>query len=78
MKTRLLAFLLATIMTVSLFAMTTFAANDERPTDRASGEAIVTRAEEVTWYYRNYNGHVQKRLWSNTYGYWLTDWINVD
>ncbi|RHO56126.1 hypothetical protein DW094_05745 [Ruminococcaceae bacterium AM07-15] len=32
------------------------------------------RAEEVMWFYRNYNGRLQKRLWSVTYGKWLTDW----
>ncbi len=35
---------------------------------------VEERAEEVVWYYRNYNGRLQKRLWSVTYGKWLTDW----
>jgi len=35
------------------------------------------RAEETVWYTRCYNGLLQKRLWSLTYGYWLTDWITV-
>ena len=35
------------------------------------------RAEETTWYYRVFFGMVQKRLWSLTYGKWLTDWIDV-
>lgn len=33
------------------------------------------RAEEVEWVYRVYNGNLEKRLWSNTYGVWKTDWI---
>ncbi|MCI9317734.1 MAG: hypothetical protein HFF67_06815 [Oscillospiraceae bacterium] len=37
---------------------------------------IVPYAEETTWYVRIYNGQPQKRLWSNTRGIWLTDWID--
>ncbi len=33
------------------------------------------RVEEVGWIYRNNNGVIEKRLWSYTYGRWLTDWI---
>ncbi len=40
-----------------------------------SGES--TRAEETIWYFRVLNGIVQKRLWSLTYGRWLTDWIDI-
>ena len=38
----------------------------------------VSRTDEVTWYTRTYNGKQQKRLWSNTYACWLTDWIDCD
>ena len=37
---------------------------------------IETKVERVEWRYRTYNGVRQKRLWSITYGRWLTDWIN--
>lgn len=40
-------------------------------------ESIVLRAEQTKWYYRVYNGKLQKRLWSETYAKWLTDWIDV-
>jgi len=33
-----------------------------------------TRAEETTWVYWKHDGIVERRLWSITYGYWLTDW----
>lgn len=36
-----------------------------------------TRSEETAWYFRVYNGILQMRLWSLTYGRWLTDWIDV-
>lgn len=36
------------------------------------------RAEETKWYYRiTGDGLLQRRLWSITYGYWLTDWITI-
>lgn len=35
-----------------------------------------TREEQFMWFYRMYNGVPQKRLWSITYGYWVTDWID--
>lgn len=37
-----------------------------------------TRQEEFIWYFRMYNGREQMRLWSITYGYWVTDWIDCD
>ena len=33
-----------------------------------------TRAEETTWVYWRHDGVVERRLWSITYGVWLTDW----
>lgn len=47
-------------------------------TDSVSDSPISTRVEEVGWYYRINNGVMEKRLWSYTYGVWLTDWIPVD
>ncbi len=35
-------------------------------------------AEEVEWYYKKIGGIMHKRLWSSTYGRWLTDWIPKD
>lgn len=36
-----------------------------------------TREEEFMWFYRTYNGRRQRRLWSLTYQYWVTDWIDI-
>ena len=36
-----------------------------------------TRAEETIWYFRYVNGRTQMRLWSLTYGKWLTEWIDI-
>lgn len=41
------------------------------PEDEAG---IEVHAEQTEWYYRTYNGNKQRRLWSITYGKWLTDW----
>lgn len=38
---------------------------------------ISPQAEEVAWYYRYVTGGIQKRLWSRTYGHWITAWIWV-
>ena len=43
----------------------------------AGGDEI-NRQEEFMWFYRVYNGKDQKRLWSVTWGYWVTDWIDCD
>ena len=44
----------------------------------AIGGAEINRQEEFMWFYRVVNGKEQKRLWSVTYGYWVTDWIDCD
>ena len=47
------------------------------PVPKSEKSSIMPLAEEVEWYYRyNSEGVLQKRLWSITYGYWLTDWID--
>lgn len=42
-----------------------------------SQNEIITYAEQVGWFSRYINGKEQIRLWSYTYGYWITDWIWV-
>lgn len=43
------------------------------------GNTIVSPlSEETVWCNRIHNGMLQKRLWSITYGKWLTDWIDVE
>ncbi len=37
------------------------------------GGAVIY-AEQTEWKYRVVDGKLQKRLWSVTYGEWLTDW----
>ena len=46
----------------------------EVPPASDEGGTIVPMAEETMWYYRIYEGRLQKRLWSLTRGIWLTEW----
>ncbi len=36
------------------------------------------RGQVFKWYYRRYNGKLQKRLWSLTEGKWITGWIDCE
>lgn len=47
------------------------------PTAISQDTVVSPLAEQTVWYNRIYNGMLQKRLWSITYGEWLTDWIDV-
>jgi len=39
---------------------------------------VAPAAEQTQWVFRvNEDGVIQKRLWSITYGVWLTDWIDA-
>lgn len=59
-------------------AATTSLAKEAATTPAQSSESQVysPMVEETEWVYRIYNGVYQKRLWSLTYGKWLTDWID--
>lgn len=67
------------LVTLSLvFSICSLPAIAAEPTPGETQSSVDPRAEEVVWYTRVYNGKLQKRLWSNTYGVWLTDWIDVE
>lgn len=67
-------FILCTMFSATAYA--DFISTDSTPS-LASESEVMPRAEETGWYYRNNNGMIEKRLWSYTYGKWLTDWIVV-
>lgn len=78
---KFVSLLLSLVLLVSL-SVPAFAgfANDPAQTEIASAgrDPDPTRLEETMWYYRTTeSGLFQKRLWSCTYGYWLTDWITI-
>jgi hypothetical protein len=45
----------------------------EKASSEVNGGAVIN-AEQTEWKYRVVDGKLQKRLWSLTYGIWLTDW----
>lgn len=69
--------LLLVVILVLLFAVPALAADAESvPAPTAVGDGDVSPQAEVTkWYFRLHDGEYQKRLWSVTYGYWITDWM---
>lgn len=78
---RLLCLVLAFMMIASV-SVTSFA--DIYAETNGSEEQVAhvkidepTRQEETVWYFRTYMGRNQMRLWSITYGRWLTDWIDI-
>lgn len=77
---RLLSLLLALLMLASI----SIAAFAEAPaqSEGSEEETVInsdepTRQEETEWCFRIYMGRRQMRLWSITYGRWLTEWIDV-
>lgn len=74
-KKKSLLFLFAALLSVNIITTYAFAASI--PANTTDENIITPRAEETEWVFRDYNGVIQKRLWSRTYARWLTDWINV-
>lgn len=67
------------LVTLSLvFSVCSIPVLASEPTPDDSQSTVETRTSENVWYTRTYNGKLQKRLWSRTYGVWLTDWIDVE
>ena len=76
-KCRLLLFFVA-IFLLSSSAMALESASVAPIEHVQAGETIEKRAEQTEWAYRYKNGKLQRRLWSITYGKWLTDWIDCE
>lgn len=68
--------LLAGLCAANIMGATAFAV--EPPETVSGADTVITpQTEEVEWVFRVYYGVTQKRLWSITYGKWLTDWIDI-
>lgn len=73
-KKRPMLFFLAALSCLSVMAVPAAAVEIPETPDNT---IITPQAEETEWIYRKKaNGKYEKRLWSITYGYWLTDWID--
>lgn len=75
---KIFAFIFALMVCLSL-SFPAFADNivADDSADIATSSDIQPLAEETEWFVRIRNGMIEKRLWSYTYGKWLTDWIVV-
>lgn len=79
---KFICLLLSLVLLIS-FSFPAFAESANDPTAKGNVSVSVdpndpSRLEETIWFYRTTeSGLIQKRLWSITYGYWLTDWITV-
>ncbi|MBE6968193.1 MAG: hypothetical protein E7444_07140 [Ruminococcaceae bacterium] len=71
-RTIIISILICMCLFVSAFAVQ----SEEPPAGvEAENSEIQPRGEETRWYFREIDGVKQARLWSLTYGRWLTDWI---
>lgn len=77
MKKTIIALLLALVTVMSsASALAAEAVPPVSPT-KVADNGVSPQAEETVWCARIHNGRRQKRLWSITYGRWLTDWIDM-
>lgn len=76
MKKTLLAVVVALLL--CLQAVPASAASEVAIPQTISEDVVAPASEETVWCTRVYNGMLQRRLWSITYGEWLTDWIDVE
>ena len=78
MKKRFLACLLAFVVTF-LLSVPALAAvpSVEQEEDGGAVSVVTEEIEETQIFWRTMNGQLQYRVWSLTYGYWKTDWINM-
>lgn len=72
---KIVSFFLAVLMSFTLISAAYADSVSNAYVETSKESTIQPRAEETTWYLRNNNGVWEKRLWSITYGKWLTDWI---
>ncbi|HCX62229.1 hypothetical protein [Sedimentibacter sp.] len=67
-------FLSLTLLMVTALLSTGYTAYAQKINiDSTSGDVVIF-AEETQWYFRTVDGRIQKRLWSITWGKWLTEW----
>ena len=76
MKRRIFALAAAVVCTRSVLSMPVANAVDRSPAYSEAG-GPVAHTEQTKWYYRMNNGVLEQRLWSITYGHWITAWVPV-
>lgn len=76
-KRQCISLIAAFICIISVFSVNLVPAFEYSASPCAESGGISVQAEQTEWYYRVVDGRLEKRLWSRTYGRWLTDWIRV-
>ena len=79
MKKRLMAFFLVVVIAMSLVvpATATEAVEVKQAYVTTEQYAVVPFTEMIQPFFRTYNGRLQVRIWSLTWGRWITDWEYV-
>ena len=74
-----IAVLSSMVMIFSMFGMSAQAQEAAVLFETGTSEGVIMpRADNITTYYRTYNGKLQKRRWNVTRGYWVdADWITI-
>ena len=69
-------FLSIGILMVTALLSTGYTAHAQEINFSTNGDVVIF-AEQTQWYYRTVDGRIQRRLWSITWGKWLTEWEYV-
>lgn len=69
-----LIYVILSVLVLNIIPSNVYSASQEIT---CKNNIVAPQAEQVSWYYRDVLGGKQMRLWSHTYGYWITDWIWV-
>lgn len=74
LKKFIIRFLSLMLLMVTALLSTGYTAHAQEININNTNGDVVIFAEETEWYFRVVDGRIQKRLWSLTWGKWLTEW----
>jgi len=77
MKLKSIVSVFILLVTMCAFALPAGAASPVHGSVVAD-EHHAPRWEQTQWFVRLNNGVIERRLWSNTFGRWITDWQPVN
>lgn len=67
--------LISILICLTLFGTVLMASASTNYVPESETSEVQPRTEETRWYTKTVDGVMYMRLWSITYGKWLTDWI---
>lgn len=75
MKSKIIVSLLTMVIMIFSFSTITHAESYQKVTNTTT---MAPRANVIETKYRSYKGHLQKRRWNRTQGYWVDPyWITI-